>query len=270
VDTDACPSTCELAFCGDGFVQEGLEECDDGDDDATDECLPVFCEAAACGDGTLWAGEEECDDGNLEDDDACPSSCADAFCGDGFLWTDMEACDDGNDMADDGCTDCQTDWPRLVAGEMVDAATVRLTFSEAIADVGAIDPDKFRIASCGHYVNGDATWYIDPGAYFAQPSVVVTSLTNDQNDATRVVAQLSGTVAQICMSMSYWEQDQSYSGVALYMSYTSMGMPDVIDLAQVELQDIAAHWAEDPQSAFVTVQGDFAGMPEGPVPMDCP
>lgn len=30
-DTDACPSTCASAFCGDGFVQAGVETCDDGD-----------------------------------------------------------------------------------------------------------------------------------------------------------------------------------------------------------------------------------------------
>ena len=30
IDTDACPSSCLNAFCGDGFVQAGVEQCDDG------------------------------------------------------------------------------------------------------------------------------------------------------------------------------------------------------------------------------------------------
>jgi hypothetical protein len=41
-DTDACPTTCEDAYCGDGF-----------------KCI----------------GEEECDDGNMVDDDSCQNDC---------------------------------------------------------------------------------------------------------------------------------------------------------------------------------------------------
>ncbi|MCA9659609.1 MAG: DUF4215 domain-containing protein, partial [Myxococcales bacterium] len=46
VDTDECVQNCLLAVCGDGFVQEGVEECDDGNDVDDDECsnactLPV-------------------------------------------------------------------------------------------------------------------------------------------------------------------------------------------------------------------------------------
>jgi cysteine-rich repeat protein len=106
-DTDECPSTCELAFCGDGFMQAGVEECDDGNDEDTDACLPVFCIPAACGDGSLWEGEEECDDGNEDDGDACPTSCEEATCGDGFVYQDVEGCDDGNQVDDDACAnDC--------------------------------------------------------------------------------------------------------------------------------------------------------------------
>jgi cysteine-rich repeat protein len=111
-DTDQCPSTCDLAYCGDGFVQSGVEECDDGNDDETDDCIPVFCTGASCGDGFLQDGEEECDDGNLEDGDACPTTCEPAYCGDGFEWTDMEECDDGNGQSNDGCTpQCIAEFP---------------------------------------------------------------------------------------------------------------------------------------------------------------
>jgi cysteine-rich repeat protein len=35
---DACVGDCVEAFCGDGWVQEGEEECDDGNDEAGDGC----------------------------------------------------------------------------------------------------------------------------------------------------------------------------------------------------------------------------------------
>src|SRR5688572_19005594 len=35
-DSDACPTTCENAFCGDGFVRAGVEECDDANDARND------------------------------------------------------------------------------------------------------------------------------------------------------------------------------------------------------------------------------------------
>jgi cysteine-rich repeat protein len=93
-------------------VQQGVEECDDGDDDESDDCIPVFCTAAECGDGYLWDGMEECDDGNVEDADACPSTCEPAVCGDGIVWEDMEECDDGNMVDDDDCAnDCTANNP---------------------------------------------------------------------------------------------------------------------------------------------------------------
>ena len=37
--------------CEDGVVAEGLEACDDGNQDNTDACLTT-CQLAACGDGS--------------------------------------------------------------------------------------------------------------------------------------------------------------------------------------------------------------------------
>ncbi len=96
----ACPD-CE---CGNGEVERG-EECDDGNDDETDDCLPD-CSAAACGDGHVWEGEEACDDGNEVDDDGCRNNCALAGCGDEVV-DEGEDCDDGNDSDEDAClSDC--------------------------------------------------------------------------------------------------------------------------------------------------------------------
>lgn len=97
IDGECAPIT-----CGDGVENEG-EECDDGNDDDTDACLPS-CRRAVCGDGAVRAGEEECDDGNDDDTDACLSTCKKAFCGDGVVRRGVEECDDGNDSDLDACT----------------------------------------------------------------------------------------------------------------------------------------------------------------------
>ena len=40
---------------------------------------------AFCGDGFVLAGAEQCDDGNASNTDACVSGCFISFCGDGFV-----------------------------------------------------------------------------------------------------------------------------------------------------------------------------------------
>jgi cysteine-rich repeat protein len=101
-DTDACPTTCENAECGDGFVRAMFEECDDGNEIDTDAC-PTTCENAECGDGFVQDLVEDCDDGNEVDTDACPTTCEAAECGDGFVQDLVEECDDGNTRPGDGC-----------------------------------------------------------------------------------------------------------------------------------------------------------------------
>ena len=105
-DTDDCIAGCVAASCGDGFVQDGVEECDDGNDDDTDDC-PTTCVTASCGDGFVQDGVEECDDGNDDDTDDCVAGCIAATCGDGFVQDGVEECDDGNTDDGDGCaSDC--------------------------------------------------------------------------------------------------------------------------------------------------------------------
>jgi cysteine-rich repeat protein len=72
---DACLSSCLAASCGDLYVHEGVEGCDDGNNDIdTDACLPG-CIAASCGDGVIWAEVEDCDDANQVDLDGCNVDC---------------------------------------------------------------------------------------------------------------------------------------------------------------------------------------------------
>jgi cysteine-rich repeat protein len=103
VNTDDCLNTCVAASCGDGFVQDGVEQCDDGNDVNTDECVQG-CMPAACGDGFVQDGVEQCDDGNSDNTDMCTSSCNNQMCGDGFVGPN-EDCDDGNADNTDMCLD---------------------------------------------------------------------------------------------------------------------------------------------------------------------
>ena len=121
-DTSACLPNCTFATCGDGFIQTGVEECDDANTSNTDNCTNS-CLVARCGDGFVGPGEV-CDDG-INDSSwgecsafgacgmpaSCLFDCSDSgpYCGDGTLQPAFEECDDplGNDGSYDGCdTDC--------------------------------------------------------------------------------------------------------------------------------------------------------------------
>jgi fibro-slime domain-containing protein len=83
------PTTCKPTTCG-NKLQEGSEQCDDGNQATGDGCTP-FCRlepvcppaggpcTTACGDGLLLpidkANGQDCDDGNTNDGDGCSSKC---------------------------------------------------------------------------------------------------------------------------------------------------------------------------------------------------
>lgn len=97
------------SVCGD-TVQEGTEECDDGNVISGDGCSNV-CIIEFCSDSVVQAGiGEQCDDGNLTNDDGCSSSCQLEVCGDSIQQA-SEQCDDGNVISGDGCSDvCVTEF----------------------------------------------------------------------------------------------------------------------------------------------------------------
>jgi len=84
--------------CGNG-VQEGNEECDDGNGDNTDACLNT-CVVASCGDTFVWLGVETCDP---PDGTTCDAQCMtitaqcqiDSDCDDGQFCT-LDSCVAGN------------------------------------------------------------------------------------------------------------------------------------------------------------------------------
>ena len=57
---DICNWSEECAYCGNRIVEPFMgEECDDGNNDYSDSC--INCHLAYCGDGYVWSGHEECD-----------------------------------------------------------------------------------------------------------------------------------------------------------------------------------------------------------------
>ncbi|MBZ5709004.1 DUF4215 domain-containing protein [Nannocystis pusilla] len=116
-DLDSCTSLCRPPQCGDGIIHEG-EDCDDGNDISTDSCTEQ-CLLPVCGDGWAQPGEE-CDDGNDSQVDGCLSGCVAAVCGDGQIWDGVEVCDDGfNDNDYNGCAPgCRDIGPHCGDGEV--------------------------------------------------------------------------------------------------------------------------------------------------------
>jgi cysteine-rich repeat protein len=89
--------------CGDGVVQAPRgETCDDGNTTNTDAC-PSTCLVATCGDGFVRAGVEECDPGPPPGNPGCNSDCTLPSCG--YLPGD-QACATGEYCDDDG--QCRT------------------------------------------------------------------------------------------------------------------------------------------------------------------
>lgn len=121
------PLPAVTSTCGNSLI-ESPEQCDDGNQINTDECLPS-CLLPTCGDGFVRANQEECDDGNTTDTDTCNNLCrlnpangnnnvtnnnttnnnsnnnqtTQAVCGNNIL-EGSEACDDGGTVNGDGCS----------------------------------------------------------------------------------------------------------------------------------------------------------------------
>ncbi len=74
----ACGPGCTLpSFCGDAVVDSAFgEQCDDGtNDNSYGGCSETCGPGPRCGDGKVDAGQEECDDGNRINGDGCNLSC---------------------------------------------------------------------------------------------------------------------------------------------------------------------------------------------------
>jgi len=149
------------ASCGDHVVNQGTEQCDDGNSVNGDGC-DNNCTFTACGNGIQTIGEA-CDDGNTVNDDGCDSNCTVTACGNGIV-TSGEACDDGNLVSGDGCdsnctvTACgngiktgseQCDDGNAVNGDGCDDNCTSTACGNGIVTAGEECDD-------GNHVNGDA------------------------------------------------------------------------------------------------------------------
>ena len=95
-------------MCGDGFLNDQVEECEVDGDCVAGRICPGDCSCApapVCGNGTAESGED-CDDAG--DSLACDANCTFAVCGDGYLNSVAEQCEaDGDCVAGKICAgDC--------------------------------------------------------------------------------------------------------------------------------------------------------------------
>lgn len=122
--------------CGNG-VQQGTEQCDDGNSDNTDSCTQA-CRNPSCGDSFRQSSTgEECDDGNTVNTDSCTQTCRNPACGDGFK-QGTEQCDDGDTDSTDGCSAvCVQESGFTCTG---DAPSLCLTYNQIVKKLADIDP----------------------------------------------------------------------------------------------------------------------------------
>ena len=145
--SDDCVEGCRQARCGDGFLWDGIEACDDGNLDSEDLCTNR-CTIARCGDGVIQRGIEECDDGDQIAQNSCTNQCTLPTCGDGIVQRSLgEECDDQNQLNGDGCS-------TLCRLESCGDGIVQQ--SEACDDGNLINEDSCtnncRLAECGDQI----------------------------------------------------------------------------------------------------------------------
>ncbi len=147
---DKCRTSCKLPICGDKITDKA-EACDDGNKISTDACLD--CVAAKCGDGAVQAGVEECDDGanNANSPNKCKLSCKKPICGDGFTDT-AEECDDGNKVDNDNCGNtCKIACKPCSNGSCIDCNFPNSTLVPGSAYVDPAPPQGW--VQCAGFIN---------------------------------------------------------------------------------------------------------------------
>jgi fibro-slime domain-containing protein len=120
-DYGRCSVDCKTRgpYCGDGHVDAGHEECDDGVNTSVYDfngtgCAPGCVKPPRCGDGKIQS-PEQCDDGTNDGSyGGCTLACTLApRCGDGVIQTSFgETCDDGPRGSSTCSTGCRTQVPR--------------------------------------------------------------------------------------------------------------------------------------------------------------
>lgn len=92
-DVEAIETAGDEAIGDELYLDQWTERTEPFPDDATEEDLLEEEETTSiCGNGVVEEGEE-CDDGNEDNTDDCLNDCREAFCGDGYIHSGVEECD---------------------------------------------------------------------------------------------------------------------------------------------------------------------------------
>ena len=201
-NTDACSNDCHTAACGDGFVQAGVEDCDNGasnSDTAADACR-TDCAGPGCGDGVTDTGEE-CDDGNTAGEDGCDASCQDeegtdgGDAGGGCSLITVNSTDDEDPAAPDG--DCTLREAIIAAN--TNAAVDACTAGDAGSDTITVPAGVFLLSRTGTGENAANTGDLDITEELTINGAGLSSTFIDGGDGTlatpdRVFDVISGSV----------------------------------------------------------------------------
>jgi cysteine-rich repeat protein len=210
------------ALCGDGFVDEQVEACDDANLIDGDGC-DSNCTLPACGNGILGF-DESCDDGNAENGDGCDTNCMQSFCGNGIKAAD-ETCDDGNTESGDGCD---------VNCKITGCGNGVATFGEVCDDGNATDGDgcdsNCSITGCGNGILGGSEQCDDGNTTTADGCSATCALEVTEiepNDDGDVSTGGSGIVGND-FSITAADANGAYTGTTtIIAALTPMGDEDV-------------------------------------------
>jgi cysteine-rich repeat protein len=159
-NTHSCTATCQVAVCGDGFTEAGVEQCDDAGNNGNNKDCTTACRINVCGDGLRDSAPgphfEACDNGqDNTDDPVCPynTSCVRCSttctvlvtvvptCGDGIVHGPQEVCDDHNTDACGSCSaNCQVVTSQRAIGFIVAVSGAQLADGETLTLDDGVNP----------------------------------------------------------------------------------------------------------------------------------
>ncbi|MFZ6178504.1 hypothetical protein [Nannocystis pusilla] len=171
--------------------------------------------------------------------------------------------------------------PAIAAVTMIDAFTLQLSFTEAIAPVDTVNPKRFRLSLArgyfGNYGGQPATYlrdlqyynlveycpppppgcYYDPqpyycyygGCYYQPLPIAVADVFNHYADPTQVILSLTAPIQPSLCNILQAPEDPLIDFV-LHLHYASGGLAQITDLAGLPLPSLADAWVKDPNNNY--------------------
>ncbi len=153
-----------LNVCGNGLM-EGEEACDDGLDNADTAACTSACAVAACGDGFVQDGVEECDDSNTDDGDGCSATCTTEVSADSSgTAADTTDSDSGTSGGESGSDTDVSATGASATGASATGATATTASSDSDSDTEADDTgsggedEETSGCTCDSSGNGAPVW----------------------------------------------------------------------------------------------------------------